>query len=197
MWTGLVLAGGRSRRMGRDKALIDLGGRTLLERAIELVRQAGGRPVIIGPPRPELPLPGVERLDETAGGAAAAGPLPALRHALRATGAARVVALGCDLPMLPPALLTLLAGLAERFDAVVPRAGGRLHVLAAGYRSTCLPALDAALAAGDGALHAILPRVRSRILEEADLVPFGGPEIFLNINTPEDLERVRAILETR
>jgi molybdopterin-guanine dinucleotide biosynthesis protein A len=197
MWTGLVLAGGRGRRMGQDKALLRLDDRTLLERAIDLVRAAGGEPVVVGPGRPELPLPGVRRLDETATGAPAAGPLPALRHGLRATGAPLVVALACDLPFLTPALLERLVREAERFDAVVPRAGGELQVLAAAYRRACLPAIEAACAAGEAALHAILPRVRTRILEEAELQDCGGAALFLNINTPGDLERAAALLAAR
>ena len=51
VWIGLVLAGGRSRRMGADKAALDIGGRTLLEWAVERVRRAGGEPLVLGPPR--------------------------------------------------------------------------------------------------------------------------------------------------
>ena len=195
MWTGLVLAGGRSSRMGRDKALIRLGGRTLLERAIELVRSAGGTPVIVGPPRPEAALAGVTRVDDAEGDGEPAGPLAALRCGLVATGAPRVVALGCDLPLLTPAFLALLVRESEHADAVVPECGGTRHVLAAAYARACLAAIEGRLARGERALHAILPEVRTRILREADLAECGGPDIFLNVNTPGDLERARAILE--
>lgn len=194
MWIGLILAGGRARRMGRDKALLRLGGATLLERAIDLVRSAGGEPVVVGPARPELPLPGVRRLDETAGGAPAAGPLPALRHGLAATGAPVAVALACDLPFLTRALLERLVREAARFDAVVPRAGGELQVLAAAYTRACLPVIEAACAAGERAVHAILPRLRTRILEEPELLDCGGAALFLNVNTPADLGRAAARL---
>lgn len=194
MWTGLILAGGRSARMGRDKARIAIGGRSLLERAVDLVRASGGDPVLVGPPRVDLPLAGVPRLDETEDGTPPAGPLAALCHGLAATGADRVVALGCDQPLLTPGLLKMLVRHSESYDAVVPRAAGELQVLAAAYTRACLPAMEELLAAGRRALHDLVPRVRARLLEAADLQSCGGPGIFLNVNTPEDLARAEAAL---
>jgi molybdopterin-guanine dinucleotide biosynthesis protein A len=180
--------------MGRDKALIRLAGRTLLERSVDLVRTAGGHPVIVGPERAIPSLAGVTRIDETAEGAPAAGPLPALRHGLLWTGAARVVALGCDLPLLTPAFLALLVREAERFDAVVPECGGARHVLAAAYGRSCLPVIERRLDRGERALHAILGEVRTLFLDETRIADCGGAGMFLNVNTPADLERAAALL---
>ena len=129
MWTGLILAGGRSLRMGRDKALLRLGGRTLLERAVDLVRAAGGEPLIVAPERPGYSMGPVRRVDETGGGGEGAGPLPALRQGLMLCGCSGLVALACDLPLLPAGLLSRLAAGLPGHDAVVPRAGGILQVL--------------------------------------------------------------------
>src|SRR2546428_7617345 len=84
MWTGLVFAGGRSERMGRDKALVPLAGRTLLERAVATLREAGGSPLVLGPPRETPGIAGVRFVDEAAEGGQRLGPLLALRHGLRA-----------------------------------------------------------------------------------------------------------------
>lgn len=195
MWTGLILAGGAATRMGRDKALLRLGGTTLLERAVDRVRRAGGEPVVVGPPRSRLPLPGVRRLDEAADGSLREGPLAALRFGLRATGAPFALALACDLPLLTEALLRRLAAEAPAWEAVVPRAGGELQVLCAAWGRGCLPAMDAGLAAGERALHPVLGRLRTRYLEEAELAACGGAGMFLNVNTPEDLARAAAVLE--
>jgi molybdopterin-guanine dinucleotide biosynthesis protein A len=180
--------------MGRDKALLRVGGVTLLERAVAAVRQAGGEPLIVAPERPGYGAAGVRSVDERAGGdGEGEGPLPALRHGLMVCGAPGLVALACDLPLVPPDLLRRLIADLEGSDAVVPRAGGRLQVLAAAYGTGCLPAIDRSLAAGRRSVHGFLKEVRVRYLEEDELRRFGS-EIFLNVNTPADARRVEAIL---
>jgi len=207
MFIGLVFAGGGSRRMGCDKAALTIGGVTLLERAIGTVRAAGGTPLVMTPPRPATMLLGARPIDETGGGAPG-GPLPALARGLREAGAggpvtARpvpgppVVALACDLPLVPASLLRALVDLPGDWDAAVPRAGGILQVLAAAYRPACLPVIETALAAGDRSIHRWLGGVRLRVLEEEELRAHGGPSIFENVNTPVDRARVEAALAAR
>lgn len=194
VWTGLVLAGGEGRRMGGNKATIEIGGRTLLQRAVDRVRAAGGEPIVLGPPRPAAEAAGARQIDDLEGGPPA-GPLVALRRGLSALAPCRrAVALAVDLPLVPAELLAFLAREAEAWEAVVPRAGGVLQVLAAAYGTVCLPAIERAIARGERAVHAFLPEVRHRILEEESLDPFGGAGIFLNVNTPSDLALVRARL---
>src|SRR5262245_32304052 len=101
-FTGLVLAGGRSTRMGRDNAALPLAGRTLLLRAVETVRRAGGRPVSLGPPRPDGEGLGGRSLDD-----AGEGPLPALHHGMAGTPGPWF-ALACDLPLLRPEAIAWL-----------------------------------------------------------------------------------------
>ena len=204
MFIGLVFAGGGSRRMGCDKAALVIHGRSLLERAIRTVRAAGGMPIVLTPPRLATALLGARAIDETGGGSPG-GPLPALAAGLReaarlgleagqAAAAAPVVALACDLPLLPPALLRALVDLPGAWDAAVPRAGGILQVLAAAYRPACLPAIEAALAGGDRSIHRWLGGVRLRLLEGEALAALGGEGIFANVNTPEDVVRMEADL---
>jgi molybdopterin-guanine dinucleotide biosynthesis protein A len=195
MWTGLILAGGLSRRMGRDKAVLQIGGRTLLQRAVETIRAAGGEPLVIGRPRPECEVAGASQTDEAPSAGAPAGPLAALRHGLAVCGTSRALALACDLPLVPSEMARCLIARAERCDAVVPRAAGMLQVLAAAYTRGCLPEFDRRLAGGSSSIHECLGGVALEVLEGADLEPFGGPEIFLNVNTPEDLLRAEAILK--
>lgn len=180
--------------MGRDKALARLGGRSLLSRAVDRVRAAGGDPLIVGAFRPGVASSETRFTDETADGAGAAGPLPALGHGLRVCGTRTAVALACDLPLVPPALLRRLAEEVEEFEAVVPRVGGELQVLAAAYTTACLPAIEGRIRSGRLEVHGFLGQVRLRILEEEDLGPYGGAAVFLNVNTEADLARAEAIL---
>ena len=197
MWTGLVFAGGASSRMGRDKALVRVGGATLVERAVATVRAAGGDPLVLTPPRPPEAIAGARQIDETEGGGPG-GPLPALRRGLAACGPdALAVALACDLPLVPPALLRSLASLPGAWDAAVPRAAGILQVMAAAYRTGCLGAIDRALLRGDRSLHHWLGEVEVRVIEEAALAPHGGAAIFLNVNEPADRDLAEAALAAR
>jgi molybdopterin-guanine dinucleotide biosynthesis protein A len=194
VWTGLVFAGGEGRRMGADKASIAIGGRTLLQRAVDRVRAAGGEPIVLGPPRGGDQAGGARQIDDREGGPPR-GPLLALRCGLQAIPAERqAVALAVDLPLVSVDLLRFLAREAEGWEAVVPRSGGVLQVLAAAYDPLCLPAIDRAIDRGERAVHAFLPDVRHLVLEEAALEPLGGADLFLNVNTPEDLARIRARL---
>jgi molybdenum cofactor guanylyltransferase len=181
--------------MGTDKALVEVGGRTLLQRAVDIVRAAGGDPLVIGPPRSAAALRGARQADETASGRAQAGPLPALRHGLSLCDAGQAaLALACDVPLVTAELLRFLVGAAPGWDAVVPRLAGEDQVLAAAYDPACLPVLDRALARGERAVHAVLGEMRVLFLDEAAVAPFGGAAIFLNVNTPADRERAELAL---
>jgi len=197
MWTGLVFAGGVSERMGRDKALVPLAGRTLLDRAVAILREAGGEPLVLGPPRETPGMAGVRFLDEAADGSERQGPLLALQHGLRACATRVVVALACDLPLVPPGLLRYLAAEGENHAAVVPRARGELQVLAAAYSSACLEVIERRLASGRLSLHGFLGEVAVRLVEGDELLPFGGEDVFLNVNTPDDLAQAERFLAAR
>ena len=198
VWTGLILAGGRSLRMGRDKTALKLGGMTLLARAVDRVRQAGGEPLVLGPPRSHAEVSGSRQIDENdraSGGRG--GPLFALRRGLQECGTRLALALACDVPLVPVPLLRFLVEEAERYDAVVPRAAGELQVLTAAYTISCLEAIDRKLHSGGRAVHNLLSCVRTRVVEADELLAFGGEGVFLNINTPEDLARAEPLVGGR
>jgi molybdopterin-guanine dinucleotide biosynthesis protein A len=185
--------------MGTDKALLEVGGRTLLLRAVDLVREAGGEPIVIGPPRPPAALGGSRQADETQGAAEQAGPLPALRHGLSLCGAGQAaVALACDVPLVPPSFLRFLVGAIPGWDAVVPRVAGEMQVLTAAYDpAACLAKLDRALLRGTRAVHAVLGDLRVRFLDAEEIAPYGGAAIFLNVNTPAGKEQAESALRAR
>ncbi|HET8945852.1 MAG TPA: molybdenum cofactor guanylyltransferase [Candidatus Polarisedimenticolia bacterium] len=187
-FTGIVLAGGRSTRMGRDKASIDLGGRTLLTRAVEIIRRAGGTPVVVSPPRPDLDRLGVRLLDDEG-----TGPLQALRMGLGAASGP-AFALACDLPLLPAEVVAFLVDGLSGAPAVVPRALGKLQVLAAAYGPSAVAAIDAALAAGETSVQGAVAALEPRIVEMDALAAWGDERMFLNVNTPEDLRRAAELL---
>ena len=106
-----------------------------------------------------------------------------------------MVALACDMPLVPASLLAWLAGL-EAPTAVV-QAGGRIQPLLARYEPAVAPTLERAMAAGAPA-HEVVSALDARVIAEDELARFGDPELIcLNVNTPADLERAEAVIAAR
>jgi len=189
--TAFVLAGGRSTRMGRDKAFIEFGGSMLLERAIALAKSAADDVFLIGP-KVQLQAYGRVRQDQFPG----QGPLAGIHAALRATSTDRNLILAVDTPFLTPAFLSFLIGRAAT-DAVVtvPRCAdvrepgeARLHPLCAVYRRSFADVAERALRAGDNKIEPLFEQVATHIIGQSEIEQRGfSPNMFRNLNTPEDL----------
>jgi molybdenum cofactor guanylyltransferase len=189
---GAVLAGGASRRMGRPKALVELAGKPLLAHAVDAVRDARLEPVVVAKPDSPVPDLGVTILDEPA---EPRHPLCGIVAALRYAGTRPVVVIGCDMPLVPPALLGTLARLEDPVAAVA--IDGEVEPLLARYEPAVEPALMASLRAGT-ALRAAVEALHPRLIGEGDLSAYGDPNrIALNVNSPEDLELARSLLSGR
>ena len=186
MTAGIVLAGGRGRRMGRDKASIVLGGRTLLERTVSALAQIADEVIVVRARGQSLPaLLSETRVIEDA--LPRRGPAAGLHAGLSCIGEAVGLAVACDLPFLDASLLRELLSLAPGYDAVVPVVKGRPQTLHAVYARSCLPVLERLLAERDASLQALVAQVKTRYVEcQNDAAWLRS---CLNINTPADLER--------
>lgn len=186
--TGFVVAGGASRRMGRDKALLPWRNATLLDQAIARLREACAGVRILSGPEPRYEDRGVPvDADVIRDVGAIAGLYTALQ---RAEGG--VLLLAVDLPQVPVALLRRLAELAREADAVVPVSPGGPEPLCAAYGAACRDAVARRIAAGEYKLTAFWPDVRVRTVPVEELLAFGDPAtLFANLNTPEEYARTR------
>jgi molybdenum cofactor guanylyltransferase len=190
----VILAGGQSRRMGFNKALIDVNGRPIISLLIDQVSQVTNR-ILISSNDPDsyrfLNFPVVP--DHFAG----CGPLAGLHAAMRYNDCSLFIVLACDLPHLRAPLLKSLVSLAEGVNAAIPRTkDGRAHPLCAAYQRTCLPSIEQALERGSHKFIEIF-------LDHALTVRWIGPDEGIykaaelaNINTPEDLQRLKRRLLT-
>jgi molybdenum cofactor guanylyltransferase len=199
---GIVLAGGRSSRMGTPKAALEWHGSTLLHRVAGLVaRGVDGPVVVVRAPGQRLPgLPAaVEVVEDAREGR---GPLQGLAAGLAALdGRAEVAyASSTDAPLLHPAFVRRVVGaLVDDVDVVLPRAGGFPHPLAAAYRTTLLPAVERLLAADRLRPAFLFDECRVLRLDEQALLADAAlaaadPALdsVLNVNEPADYEAVRA-----
>lgn len=182
-WIGVVLAGGGSRRMGRDKALIEVDGRSLLDHALARLDAVCGEVVIADAQRRYVPT----RTSVADG--PGAGPAAAILGAAARFPGQTLLVLACDLPNVPAALLANLTTHGE--DWVLPGFGNHLEPLVALYRPAALAALHRRVATGQLALHRLVEEDGFTIhkLGHEEISPFGDPrQIFHNVNRPRDLD---------
>lgn len=190
--SAIILAGGRSSRMGQAKATLRFGNLTLIERTISELARAFDDIVVVAAPESEaieIPALGaattIVRDDD-----AYQGPAGALARGLRAARHELAFACSCDLPMLRSEVAAWMLSLADGYDAVIPRVDGRLQPLHAVYRRRCARALDAMIARGEHRVGAIADAVNARVVSEAEYRG-ADPDALscFNINTPEDYAR--------
>jgi molybdopterin-guanine dinucleotide biosynthesis protein A len=188
--TAFILSGGKSSRMGADKAFIDYDGRTLLARTLDLARSITSHVRIVGSREKFAPFaPVVEDIFLNC------GPLGGIHAALRASHTELNLMLAVDTPFLPVALLQYLlrsAQSAPDATVIVPRTHAGWQPLCALYRPEFAAAAEAALRGGQNRIDRLFGEVRTRTLEQEELEAAGFSEsIFRNLNTPEELESER------
>lgn len=198
--------------MGRPKAFVEVGGKELLQRAIEATRACPELVLAVDEPAASSAAlarygwveeagagPSVRRFRQ--GGRRARivvdpqpglGPLAGLASGLSAAASPLCWAVSCDLPFLVPGVGALLAASLSDEDAVVPSVGGRLQPLCAVYRREVAGTAGELISEGRRSAHALLEALAVRVVEEAQLRALGDPErLLMNVNGPEDLEEAR------
>jgi molybdopterin-guanine dinucleotide biosynthesis protein A len=184
--TVFVLAGGKSTRMGKDKAFLEFKGRILLARALELAAGVGQEVRIVGDPRKFAAFGRViediyrER-----------GPLGGIHAALKSSSTELNLMLAVDLPFVQSNFLKYLISVARETRAwvTVPRASDGLQPLCAVYRREFAKIAAQSLAQEKNKIDALFAEVDTRILEPKELSEAGfSGQMFRNLNTPEEFD---------
>jgi len=195
--SGFVLAGGESRRMGRPKDQLVVGGEKMLDRQIRLLRAVSRSVVVLGPAERLARLDAPVISDEKP----RLGPLGGIYTALNMTRTEYNLFLGCDLPFITAQFLRFLCdkALASEADVTVPESPRRqLHPTCAIYRRRARSAVRASLESGDFRVRAFFPRVECLVLPWPEIAHRGfHPRIFDNMNTPADYEAAKRLRELR
>jgi molybdopterin-guanine dinucleotide biosynthesis protein A len=182
---GFVLAGGRSRRMGRDKGLLPWGETDLLDHALARLRAVTGDVRILSGSEPRYLDRGASVVTDPVPDA---GPLAGVLAGLAAAEGRPGLFLAVDLPLVPAVLLAHLVELAEGWDAVVPVSPRGPEPLCAVYRPSCIEPIGRRVADGELHMTSFWPGVRVREVGPDDLAAFGDPDaLFRNLNAPVDL----------
>jgi molybdenum cofactor guanylyltransferase len=187
--TGIILAGGRSSRMGSPKALLPFAGEPLIVHIVRRLQRLFDEIVVVAAPEqalPELPVTLVRDV------IAFQGPVGGIYYGLKAARGEIGFVTSCDSAFSSAPLISHLLSLAPGFDAVVPRWEGRLQPLHAIYRRTVLPFLEAQLANGELRPVFLYDRVPTRIVEENEIRRLDAHgDSFFNMNTPDDYAQAR------
>jgi len=188
-YTTAIMAGGKSSRMGTDKAFVPLLGKPMIEHVLERVSGLGDEQIIISNSPGKyryLGLPVYSDIYEDH------GPLGGLHAALAQATYEHVLVVACDMPWLNHSLLAYMVSLRYTADVIVPRWTEFPEPLHAVYSKACLDAVTGCLEAQRLKLIAFYSQVRIRFLERGELARFdAGGRSFANINTPGDLSQAR------
>jgi molybdenum cofactor guanylyltransferase len=196
--TAFVLAGGKSTRMGIDKAFLEFEGCTLLDRALDLAQSVASRVSIVGSRQKfegnvKDPSAHVDQIVEDV--FPHCGPLGGIHAALRSSQTDLNLMLAVDLPLIPSAFLQFLIAEARKSPealAVFAQAGGQKQNLCAIYRRGFADAAEKALRAGQNRIDALFTTVPVHMIGEEQLHAAGfSSSIFRNLNTPADLETAK------
>jgi len=194
--TGVIQAGGRSTRMGgQPKALMSLGSRRIIERVLGVVERVVDE-VLVVTNTPDLYA--FLRLPMVPDAYPDGGSLGGIFTGLKAAPGDVAFTVACDMPFLHPAVARLVVARAGEGDVVIPRVGDYLETLHAVYAKACLPVIEDKLRAGQLRITGFFDRVRVVEIAASEIAEHADPTlVFMNVNTPDELARARALDEAR
>jgi len=188
-----VLVGGKSRRLGKEKSLIPLAGKPLIDWVLESLSQVFARIILVGRKNPELEKR-AELIEDLFPGL---GPISGIYTALEYLKKP-VFICACDMPFLNPRLIRYQVSLLNDFDVVVPCPGGFFEPLHSIYTPACLKPLKELIEKGKRRPVEIFPCLRVRKITEKELASYDPQFLpFFNINTYEDLKQAEKILQNK
>jgi molybdopterin-guanine dinucleotide biosynthesis protein A len=190
--TGILLAGGKSSRMGREKGEIGIRGRSLLRTTLEILERSCDMVLI----STCSDVPGLKGYRQVCDEIPGIGPMGGVYTCLRQSETELNLVFSYDMPMVIPALFEAMLAMGEDADLVVPALGeGLPEPLCAVYRKNVADSLQQLISQGNYAMYELFALVRTRILRVGPERLFYHPDLFLNVNRPTDLQRYRSILK--
>jgi molybdopterin-guanine dinucleotide biosynthesis protein A len=189
--SAVVLAGGRSSRLGQDKAFLRINGQFLIERILEKLAQLSDEVIVVANDIEKYKQFEAVVVGDVFPGKGALG---GIYSGLRAATGNRSLVVACDMPFLNLSLLRYMQGLAPQYDVVIPRMGRLTEAVHAIYSRNCLPFIEGQLQAGDLRIISFFPQVRVRYVDRDEMDIFDPEHLsFFNINSQADLDKAREL----
>ncbi len=195
--TGIILAGGKSSRMGTNKALLTIEGKTVIERIIRQMEQVVDECIIVTNHFQDyefLQLPMVEDKVKDK------GPLAGIEAGLTASKTEKNLIVACDMPFISIELGKYLLTLLESHQAAVPEIDARLHPLFAAYRKTIVPAVTQSLSENNLRIRQLLHTIHVKIVTNEELESLGilsHDQYFFNMNHPNEYHKAIEFVKTK
>jgi molybdopterin-guanine dinucleotide biosynthesis protein A len=190
--TGIILAGGQSRRMGRDKAFLPFGKGLLIERVIEIIQQVTNDVILITNTPDQYQRFGLPMFTDVIPDA---GSLGGIYTGLVSAKTPYGLCVACDMPFVKPDFLRLLCDTAAQADVVIPRNAEDFQPLCAVYSQACQAPIRQKIAAGRLKITGFFDQVRVHVIDGELLAHYDPPDVmFFNANTPEEYEQARRLL---
>jgi molybdopterin-guanine dinucleotide biosynthesis protein A len=189
--TGIILAGGENRRMGRDKAFLMLDGLPLVEHVLRTLRGIFPQTIIVtNTPSAYVSYDTVVITDAVD----KRGPLTGIYSGLLYSMDEYNFVVACDMPFLNPALIMYMAGLGQNYDIIMPKVSGRVEPLHAIYSKGVLPLIETRLRQDERKIQGILNEAQVRYVTEPEVVRYDpGIRSFKNLNTPEEYKEAACL----
>lgn len=189
--TLILLSGGKSSRMGRNKALLSVDGKANIKRMLERLQTDFQETILVtNQPQEYHELDGsVTMVKDIYPGL---GPLSGIHAGLHASTHDINLVVACDMPFVSPSLATYFIQHNDGYDAVIPKVEGRNQPLFAVYKKSCLSILEECLQENMLRVNSFLSKVHVRYLEETNFPPNIDVErVFYNMNQPEEYDQVQ------
>ena len=182
--TGIILAGGENRRMGTDKAFLEINGKPLVERILAVFSMLFTRIIVVTNTPDRYRSYDVEAVPDALD---IRGPLTGIYSGLQRSSDEYNFVAACDMPFLNPGLISYMEEIAVGQDAVVPKFNGFLEPLHAIYRRRILPIMEAQIRLQDRRIRGLFDHIQVRYVTEEEIVRFDPlKKSFRNLNTPKE-----------
>ena len=192
--TSIILAGGKSSRLGQSKALQVIDGKSLIQWVVDRLAILSAEIIIVTAHGEAIPCSSAVRIKTVADIYPGKGPLGGIYSGLIASSSSRAIVVGCDTPFLSVGLLEYMAQLSSTLDVVVPRIKKKVEPLCAVYSKNCLAPIQELLERNELQISKLFSTVKVKYVEEDETNRFDPEHLsFFNINNQDDLERARKL----
>ncbi len=192
--TSIIVAGGRSLRLGRSKALEMIGNKSLIQWVVDRLSVLSTEIIIATAHGEAIPCSSAIRMKTAADIYPGKGPLAGIYSGLTASSSPRAIVVGCDTPFLSVGLLKYMTRILGDCDVALPRIGEMIEPLCAVYSRNCLAPIQELLERDERSIRTLFAMVRVQYVQEDEINRFDPEHLsFLNINSHEDLDRARRL----
>ncbi|OPX84759.1 MAG: Molybdenum cofactor guanylyltransferase [Pelotomaculum sp. PtaB.Bin104] len=191
--TGVILSGGKSSRMGSDKAFINIGQKGMIESVASVLKEVCAEVIISGGDEETGRRLDLKVIDDLIPGR---GPLSGIHASLRAASYENCLVVACDMPFITTELASLILWEVEGYDVAVPSHGIFLQPLFAVYGKSCLLVIENYLNSGKIKVADLFPLVKTNYVSEDKIALLADIDtVFFNVNTPRDVTKARQMAQ--